>query len=192
MAFQKKTWVDRLAEFPGRRLLKKISDSDTEMTVDVYRAEGNISREGDPYNAFNMNDLEQRISDEFTQLNSDKEWRRNVVTLNNNYISSGMIYVCTTKNMIIIDGGPGVIPKANFPLNTRVTIGNINEFLPDGRKMLNTRSYSVALHSTNEAANDYTREVGDIRVDNNNIQLVLATERVGFIFSPIVVPLVPV
>lgn len=71
MAFQKKTWVDRLAEFPGRRLLKKISGSDTEMTVDVYRAEGNVSREGDPYNAANMNDFEQRVADEFTRLYSD-------------------------------------------------------------------------------------------------------------------------
>ena len=71
MAFQKKTWTDRLVEFPGRRLLKIISQSAVEMVVDVFRNEGDISREGDPYSAANMNDLEQRIEDEFTQLNSD-------------------------------------------------------------------------------------------------------------------------
>ncbi len=71
MAFRKKTWVDRLAEFPGRRLLKIISQSSTEIVVDVFRNEGNISREGDPYNAVNMNDLETRIADEFSQLYSD-------------------------------------------------------------------------------------------------------------------------
>jgi len=61
MAFQKKTWVDRLVEFSGRRKLKIVSSSETEIVADVYREEGNVSREGDPYNAVNMNDLEQRI-----------------------------------------------------------------------------------------------------------------------------------
>ena len=71
MAFQKKTWTDRRVEFPGRRLLKIISQSATEIVVDVFRNEGNISREGDPYSATNMNDLEQRIEDEFTRLYSE-------------------------------------------------------------------------------------------------------------------------
>lgn len=75
MAFQKKTWTDRLVEFPGRRLLKIISQSATEIVVDVFRNEGNISREGDPYSATNMNDLEQRIEDEFTRLYSEIDFK---------------------------------------------------------------------------------------------------------------------
>lgn len=72
MAFVKKTWVDRLSEFPGRRLLKRISGSaDGEMVVDVERSEGTVSRTGDAFSAANMNDLEQRIGDEFEEVNNN-------------------------------------------------------------------------------------------------------------------------
>ena len=71
MAFVKKTWKDRLVEFPGRRLLRKISGSDTETVVDIYRNEGDISEEGDAFSSANMNDLEQRIFDEFSEINSN-------------------------------------------------------------------------------------------------------------------------
>lgn len=65
MAFQKKTWKDRLVEFAGRRILTNISTGQSQ-TVDVTRSEGQISQTGDAYSAANMNDLEQRISDAFT------------------------------------------------------------------------------------------------------------------------------
>lgn len=69
MAFVKKTWKDRLVEFPGRRLLTRISGSaDGQMVVDVARNEGNVPQAGDPFSAANMNDLEQRIGDEFDTL----------------------------------------------------------------------------------------------------------------------------
>lgn len=72
MAFEKKTWVDRLSEFAGRRLLTRVSGSaDGQMVVDVTRAEGNVSREGDAFSAANMNDLEQRIADEFEEVSND-------------------------------------------------------------------------------------------------------------------------
>lgn len=60
MLFQKKTWKDRLSEFPGRRKLKNIS-TNAESVYDVTRAEGEVFQAGDAYNAENMNDLEQRI-----------------------------------------------------------------------------------------------------------------------------------
>lgn len=58
--FEKKTWKDRLTEFPGRR---KITDVSTNVStvVDVARNEGNILQEGDAFNKTNMDDLEQRI-----------------------------------------------------------------------------------------------------------------------------------
>ena len=65
MAFQKKTWKDRITEFPTRRTLTK-SDGSTEL-VTVARAEGTVSQEGDAFNAASMNDLEERIS----QANND-------------------------------------------------------------------------------------------------------------------------
>lgn len=67
MAFEQKTWKDRVAEFINRRVLTK-EDGTTEL-VTVARSEGQISTEGDAFNAETMNDLEQRIADEFSSLN---------------------------------------------------------------------------------------------------------------------------
>ena len=65
MAFIKKEWKDRLAEFAGRRRLTNI-DTGEEMTVDVERDEGLVSQVGDSFSGKNMNDLEGRIEAAFT------------------------------------------------------------------------------------------------------------------------------
>ena len=67
MAFVKKTWKDRIAEFPTRRRLTK--EDNTSELVTVAREEGTLSQEGDAFSAENMNDLENRIDEEFTALN---------------------------------------------------------------------------------------------------------------------------
>lgn len=67
MAFAKKTWKDRIAEFPTRRRLTK--EDNTSELVTVAREEGTLSQEGDAFSAENMNDLESRIDVEFTELN---------------------------------------------------------------------------------------------------------------------------
>lgn len=67
MAFQKKTWKDRITEFPTRRTLTK-SDGSSEL-VTVARAEGTVSQEGDSFSAENMNNLENRIGNEFGEIN---------------------------------------------------------------------------------------------------------------------------
>lgn len=59
MAFAKKTWKDRISEYPTRRILEK--EDGTSETVDVARSEGEVSQEGDAFSAENMNDLEERI-----------------------------------------------------------------------------------------------------------------------------------
>lgn len=58
MSFIKKLWKDRVSEYPNRRT---INDGYTTKRVTVGRDEGNISEEGTPFNAANMNDLEDRI-----------------------------------------------------------------------------------------------------------------------------------
>lgn len=68
MAFQEKTWKDRITEFPTRRTLTK-SDGSTEL-VTVARAEGTVSQEGDSFSAENMNNLETRIGNEFGEINN--------------------------------------------------------------------------------------------------------------------------
>lgn len=69
MAFEQKTWTDRLSEYPNRRQLTK-SDGTTEI-VEVARLEGTISQEGDAFSAENMNDLEQRVADGFSNTELD-------------------------------------------------------------------------------------------------------------------------
>lgn len=70
MEFVPKEWKDRLVEFAGRRKLTNVETGE-EIIVDVARNEGAVSQEGDAFSAENMNDLEQRVADEFNQINSD-------------------------------------------------------------------------------------------------------------------------
>lgn len=67
MAFVKKTWKNRIAEYINRRLLTNEEGSTNLVTV--ARDEGTISQEGDAFNAANMNDLEDRIESEFNEIN---------------------------------------------------------------------------------------------------------------------------
>ena len=64
MAFVKKVWKDRIAEYINRRLLT--NEDGSQELVTVARNEGNISQ---AFNAANMNDLEDRIANEFQVLN---------------------------------------------------------------------------------------------------------------------------
>jgi len=87
MSFIKKIWKDRISEYPTRRNLEK-SDGSSEL-VTVSRSEGNISQEGDAFSAENMNDLEERISNEFEALNTkiaSKEWKE---------VSIGVTHLCS-------------------------------------------------------------------------------------------------
>lgn len=63
--FSPKTWKQRIVEFPGRR---RLDDTSTADVYDVSRAEGNITQEGDGFTAANMNDLEQRITEGFQNV----------------------------------------------------------------------------------------------------------------------------
>ena len=61
MSFEKKDWKDRIAEYINRRRIT-YEDGRTEL-VEVARDEGEVSQEGDAFNAENMNDLEERVSE---------------------------------------------------------------------------------------------------------------------------------
>ena len=78
MAFVKKTWKDRIAEFPTRRRLTK-SNGDSEL-VTVAREEGTLSQEGDAFSAENMNDLERRVDDAISEINSNLSSVKNYST----------------------------------------------------------------------------------------------------------------
>lgn len=68
MAFVSKEWKTRKVEYPGRRVLKNPTTG-ISTTYDVSRAEGEILQEGDAFSSANMNDLEQRVSNEFGEIN---------------------------------------------------------------------------------------------------------------------------
>lgn len=65
--FFRKTWADRISEYPTRRILTDANGDET--VVSVARDEGVVSQEGDLFNAETMNDLEGRIGDEFDAVN---------------------------------------------------------------------------------------------------------------------------
>lgn len=57
--FEKKTWTDRITEYPKRRRLNEVEGQPN--IFDVDREEGIITSEGDAFNSTNMNSLENRI-----------------------------------------------------------------------------------------------------------------------------------
>lgn len=57
-----KTWLDRLAEHPGRQRLTQV-EGETDV-YDITRADGAAAIEGDVLNAANLNNLEQRIAED--------------------------------------------------------------------------------------------------------------------------------
>lgn len=76
--FVKKTWKDRISEYPTRRTLTK-EDGSTEL-VTVSRSEGTVSQEGDAFSAENMNDLESRVYDAISEINSNLSSVKNYST----------------------------------------------------------------------------------------------------------------
>lgn len=67
MAWSKKTWVQRIVENVGRRLLTPTTDTNV---FDITRNEGTIIQAGDGFTVSNMNDLENRIDSGFTDVNT--------------------------------------------------------------------------------------------------------------------------
>lgn len=70
MTFVTKEWKDRLVEYAGRRKLKNVATGE-EVLVDVSRSEGTVNQAGDAFSAANMNNLEQRIANEFKTMTSN-------------------------------------------------------------------------------------------------------------------------
>ena len=69
MSFSVKKWANRKVQYPGRYILKNTT-SGASQTVDMIRDEGTVQTEGDAVSETNMNDLENRISSEFINVNN--------------------------------------------------------------------------------------------------------------------------
>lgn len=65
MSYTRKLWVDRVSEYPTRRILTDTSTG-TSQQVTVQRSEGTVTTNGDSFDAETMNDFEGRIASAFT------------------------------------------------------------------------------------------------------------------------------
>lgn len=68
MAYAQKEWIDRVSEYPMRRQLTD-EEGNVEL-VTLERADGEVSAEGDAFSAANMNDLEQRVADAISAIDT--------------------------------------------------------------------------------------------------------------------------
>lgn len=59
--FIQNTWVDRVSDYPNRRILTTVGENPVSTTYTVER-DDTPSIEGTPFNASSMNDLESRIA----------------------------------------------------------------------------------------------------------------------------------
>ena len=139
MAFAKKTWKDRIAEFPTRRRLTK--EDNTSELVTVAREEGTLSQEGDAFSAENMNDLENRIDEEFTAVNgrlTQVEDRVEPCEIGNVYnfpTTDGATYVAPTDGYIFVQGG-GTINILNTYSRITSTVDSDNTtFIRKGMRL---------------------------------------------------------
>lgn len=64
--FSRKTWTDRVSEYPTRRILTDTTSQATQQ-VTVSRDEGTVTSQGDTFDAETMNNLEARIASSFTE-----------------------------------------------------------------------------------------------------------------------------
>lgn len=77
MAWTKKTWLQRIVENAGYRLL---TPTETPNVSKITRAEGVVTQEGDGFTVANMNDLETRIDSGFTDVNTKTGTLSNLTT----------------------------------------------------------------------------------------------------------------
>ena len=80
MAFVKKTWKDRISQYPNRRT---INDGTSTKVVTVGRDEGTVTVQGDAFNASNMNDLENRIANAISSTQAPISAGDNIIISSN-------------------------------------------------------------------------------------------------------------
>lgn len=135
MAFAKKTWKDRIAEFPTRRRLTK--EDNTSELVTVAREEGTLSQEGDAFSAENMNDLESRIDAEFTEVNGKLIKYKDFNFTNLSNTKSDIYYLTLSDNISSdIDDGSIVVLSAQILFWTSIGGEILNVSYDDFAKTL--------------------------------------------------------
>ena len=112
--FSKKTWKDRVVEFPNRRMLTDSDSGDTSI-VTVSRNEGTVTEIGDAFNATNMNSLETRIKTEADNLEASLASVQSSATASSNitkgsyFLYNGRTYKATAN----INRNSSIVPGTN-------------------------------------------------------------------------------
>ena len=79
-----------MVEYAGRRKLTNVSTKQA-VIYDVERSEGTVSKEGDAFSSQNMNDLEQRVADGFSEVKQTTDGLiQNLGALNDSGAIKGM------------------------------------------------------------------------------------------------------
>jgi len=113
MAFVKKTWKDRISDYPNRRI---IDDGVITKTVTVSRSEGTVTEAGDSFNASNMNDLEARIEDGFNTAGASSLDELSDVDITEPTNSQVLRYDEDSGKWVNVDGGGDYTAGENISL----------------------------------------------------------------------------
>lgn len=166
--WRKKTWKDRKTEYPTRRTLTK-TDGSTEI-VTVTRNEGQVSQEGDAFSADNLNDLETRIDDGFTEVNG-KLSTTNYDIVFPTGVTADFVYCKRTGN--IVNFGFRIL-SASIQYGTPIAylstgaLPNQNILIPGQRLIIDDKIYAGnVLVSTNGNIN---QECADGKFNSGVIQ----------------------
>lgn len=102
--FEKKTWIKREVEHPGRRRLEPAGEDGI---FDVTREEGQVVKAGDAFSPENMNDLEERI---LTALLAKLDVTGTLPVANG---GTGQTTLALARNAMGLGNTTGYLPLAN-------------------------------------------------------------------------------
>lgn len=158
MAFKKKTWTDRMVEYAGRRKLTNVSTKQA-VIYDVERSEGTVSKEGDAFSSQNMNDLEQRIADEFSEVNQTTD---GLIQNLNGYqfrVNNGVPEYKAGADAAWVPLGSALFGEITLPSSANVAVSYELGFRPSKLCIMsNSETYSSSVMWRYEATRGFTEQ----------------------------------
>ena len=149
MIYEKKTWLDRIAENITGRLLT-YEDGSTAL-VNVERNEGEISQEGDAFSGENMNDFEERIATAFDIVDAG----RKVISVYDRFLR----FSPSNHKAVVIKAGTKIRTDSGF-INFDVdTTCDLSSYISEAGQdyYVHVDSNGVVIASENKTESGYTR-----------------------------------
>lgn len=189
MWFTKRLWKDRQTEFPNRRTVTY--EDGSAALVRLTRTEGEISEEGDAFNAQNMNDLEERIANADNQITETiRNMLQNSSNANDSFKKAINDIKYTLNNLFIGAEGIGyvkkVLPHTTYRLNVEIPSTEQGYFLAgireaychapgvaiDSMQLYTTESgfaYEVFITNTTDLSYDDVRVIITVLLANSEV-----------------------